>query len=119
MPITKLGEELMEKNAIISALYGGYKASNLSDDERNALIKKYNLGSDANLVIRNAGRGYLGGAIGGFAGSLPGAVAGALLGHPLIGAQLGGIAGAFAGTSHMANKYSKENAQKIMAQRNK
>lgn len=52
--------------------FGAIRASDLSDEERAKLIDYYNLPKDADLITRNAGRGWVGGTLGGLLGSMPG-----------------------------------------------
>lgn len=60
------------KTAVLSELIGGVqgfaRANSLNDDEQDQLKQKYNLSQDANLALRNTGRGVVGGAVGGALG---------------------------------------------------
>lgn len=115
-----------EAGADLGAAIGALRASKLSDEERAALKQHYGLADDASLGWRNAGRGSLGGVAGLIPGSIAGGVAGSALGklskHPLGGfigylggSALGGVAGGSLGALAATNKYSRGNAEKIMA----
>lgn len=108
------GEEGQEKTALLGTTIGAARASNLSDEERAALIKHYGLHSDASLGWRNAGRGFVGGNL----GALIGGAAGVLTKSPAL-SLLGHAAGFATGTKFMTDKYSKSNAQEIMNKRPK
>jgi hypothetical protein len=55
-------------NAILGGLSGFMSSHFLDDDERRILRKEHGLSPDANLVVRNTGRGITGGAAGSIAG---------------------------------------------------
>ena len=92
---------------VTAAIVGGVRASNLSDDEKRQLRARYGLDSDANLTVRNAGRGIVGGGLGALGGLALGAlVPGA---GRAAGMTLGSVLGGAAGTHFATNKYSKKN----------
>ena len=107
----------MKKTAIIDALVGAVRAGNLSDNEMDKLRKKYGLDDDANLVLRNVGRGMIGGMGGAALGRLASnalvasAVSSAMKGGMPTGrlllAELAPLAGFGIGTKLMTDKYSK------------
>lgn len=98
----------LEKRAFLDAVLGTIRAANLTDEEKGQLKKKYGLKDDANLVLRNTGRGAAGGALGILASSpavlamlmYPGKVPQALPGLTMNAASL-------VGAKLMTDKYSK------------
>lgn len=111
--LTKNAYDLtMEKVA-----FGMIRALNLSEEERRALIDHYGLPEDAELPIRNAGRSAV--------GFIPGAAlyeagrASIARGNTGMGATaaLGGLGLAGYGSWKASDKYSKGNAQRILATR--
>ena len=79
MAITKIGEALIKKanpyvlpTVALGSILGAARAGTLSEKEKAAMRKKYNLDDDANLTLRNAGRGAVGTAAGGLLGTLVG-----------------------------------------------
>jgi len=120
MAITKLGKEMLKelkKEAFVDPIIGAVRAGNLNDAERKALIKHYGLDNDANLVLRNAGRGILGGSTGSMVGAIAGGILGAKLGKPMAGSTLGAISGWGLGLKGMTDKYSKARAQELLKKR--
>lgn len=111
---TKTAAELMDKKAFI----GAWRAGNLSGAEADALRSHYGLAPDANLALRNIGRSSVGSAL----GSIPGVVTSALGASRRSPAlTLGGLAGSalgsLGGSVLATNKYSKGNAQRVMAEK--
>ena len=117
--LSELENEEQEKTAGFGAVIGADRVSNLSDEEKAALIRHYGLSNDAALGLRNAGRGQLGGIAGNLLGSAAGMAVGKLAGRPLTGALIGAPIGGMLGIKLMTDKYSKANAQEIMKQRSK
>ena len=103
---------------MIGALVGASRASNLTDKEKKALRKHYGLSEDANLAIRNVGRGILGSyggvGLGALAGGGISTLAGAPPGVSALAGMLGSLAGYGAGVKLMTDKYSKGNVKKIL-----
>ncbi len=126
----------LEKRAwIIGAGIGALRTSNLTDEEKDRLRERYGLSSDANLAVRNAGRGIAGMVLG--TAALPltvpgGALAGAApmialdtiaaktlpsriarrlsmatMALPVAGALAGGILPVAYLTKKLTDKYSK------------
>lgn len=121
--ITKAGSEMMEKIAFIpealAAATGYIRADKLTKREAAQLRERHGLDDDANLKLRNAGRGVAGAAGGGLVG---GYAAGQGLAYLLNSGRIktrGGAAGvgslaallalgSTAGGAYLAtNKYSK------------
>lgn len=143
--ITKIGISYLEALPIAT---GAARAANLDDNQRAVLRQHYGLDNDANLLVRNAGRGAVGDVIGSTLGGIAGAGAGAAFGTtalgksyekllvdsplskkfkplaalgvgiPMVtgaGAATGGFLGGLLGTKLMTDKYSRGNANKIIA----
>lgn len=105
---------------------GAARAMELSPLEANVLKQTYGLHPNADLASRNAWRSVAGGTIGQGVGALAGGIGGATLGGLLAGeggaAGLGMLAaapasilGALKGSMLATKKYSKEEAERIMA----
>ena len=93
---------------------GSFKTSELTDEERAKLIKKHHLRNDANLALRNIGRGYVGAGLGASAGALLGGGLSTAVGlateHPEIipaGISLSTLLGGLYGANKATNKYSR------------
>lgn len=108
---------IKEATGEIGAGMGALRSANLSDDEAQALREHYGLDDDSNLTLRNAGRGFLGGAGGSMAGGVVGGNAGQALlrsGHPVAGAgsaAAGVLGGGLLGANAATKKYSKGNKE--------
>lgn len=141
--ISKVGSEIIGLEKRASALrvariladpaIGVYRANNLSPEERKKLREKYLLAEDADLALRNAGRGIIGGMLGSVASFYPASLLYREGNEPLRhnyqecrhggelirdtfkhkafrGAGLGmGILGQLLGAKWMTDKYSKSN----------
>lgn len=103
--------------------YGGSRAAKLSPKEKKYLRKHYGLSDDADLGLRNAGRGVAGALIGGAVGTTAGVGFNKLLERinkvkspvgRLLGASGGGFVGSLAGEILATNKYSKSNYDKLV-----
>lgn len=110
---------LYKKAFLIQGGIGAVRAANLSDDEKNALRKHYGLSDDPNLMLRNAGRGVVGGLLGGGLGAAGGALLASRLRsmNPLLIPQLtigGALAGTLLGAAKATDKYSKGNVNRII-----
>lgn len=101
MAITKTAD-------ILGAGIGAYRSGSLSSQDADLLRRHYGLDEDSNLVVRNAGRGLLGG----WAGGAAGLGLGALTRNPQLTAA-GGLGGYIAGSSMATDKYSKGEARAI------
>lgn len=91
--------------------FGAGKARGLTDGDRDVLAAKYDLDSDANFMMRNAGRAIVGGAIGAIPGKLVHFFSGTPTGKSL--GALASIGGAVWNANDWADKYTKDNAEKI------
>lgn len=87
-------------DAIIGPIVGAIRAEK-DPEKKRALARQHGLPDDANLTLRNAGRGFIGGGLGGVLGSRVG-------GLPL------GIAGAITGAILSTKKYSKSEGNKAL-----
>lgn len=115
MAITTIGIELLKKiaphQAKLGDLLGSSRVENLTKDERKALIKKYNLSDNWDLVLGNATRGAVGAGLGGIAGTGVGALLGTATCNPIafIGlSTLGNLAGITLGARKATEKYSRK-----------
>lgn len=112
--ITKTALDIINTiGAGTSALAGAYRASGLSEADKDALAAKYDMDSDANFMLRNAGRGMVGGAL----GTIPGAFVAGIgkgLGSPALTGlgYLGAAAGSLYGIKDWTDKYSKGAAER-------
>lgn len=69
--ITKTGMGLIDLVGMAgSGALGAYRANELNSEEADALKAKYDLDDDANLSIRNAGRGIFYGGLGALGGGM-------------------------------------------------
>ena len=77
VPFSPANPFMMPATTGILGVYGGYeKASQLTNAEKDILRKKYDMPSDANLTLRNIGRGITAGTIGGAGAGALGYLAG-------------------------------------------
>lgn len=109
--ITKVAISIAEAAAIgASGGLGDYKAHKLTEKQKKLLKQHYELDPDANLKMRNLGRGIVGYHL----GTVPGAIAGGLVsgGHPIAG-HLAAIGGGLLGAHLMTNKYSPKAADAL------
>ena len=100
-------------NALLGAIYGGYRGDSLTPEEKRALINHYGLRDDDSLVMRNIGRGFAGG----FVGALPGSIMNVFGGRNPVKNAIGSaltVAGGLYGAHKATNKYSKETARQLM-----
>lgn len=120
---TALAIDKVLEYSIPGAFSGAFRASTLSKEEKEALTREYGLDSEADLIGRNAARGY--------AGSLAGLLAGGAVFHPIgeavfgrnmkarvagsVGAGIGGGIGLLLST----RKYSKDRAEELLKERKK
>lgn len=112
MAITKLGNYL-EKKALFEM-----RTDMLTPEEKEALVEHYDLPRDAMLNARSAIRGALGSNLGGMLGGIAGVGAGLAFKRPLapaIGMGVGGLGGALLGEYLATNKYTSDNARRILA----
>ncbi len=96
---------------------GAFRTSRLTDDEKAKIKQKAGLKEDANLSVRNTGRGVAGAVLGALTlGSVPAFGAGVLAAAGKIkltkglmyGLSASSVAGAAVGTKLMTDKYSKK-----------
>lgn len=111
-------QRAMTKESALGAGIGMLRAGELTPEDKQLLCEEYGLPGDANMVARNAGRGYLGGLGGGLVGSALGVGVGKLLArkNPALGygaAIAGSLAGAGIGMGLATNKYSRRHADEI------
>lgn len=134
--ITKVGNELIKQAmpspgmlaAIGGVALGSQRAYNLSEDQKDALRAQYGINSGSfGLNLRNSTRGALGALTGGGVGTIVGGMAsgmadaargGAGMANPRV-ALATGILGAALGGWKATNKYSKGNADAMLARMDK
>lgn len=104
--ITKTGAEMV-KEASLGITMGLARASNLTPEERGALEKEYGLPEGADLALRNAARGFVGGSL----GLLGGHAVSKLIGRK---SRIPALIGAVMASKLMTDKYGVGNARKIM-----
>lgn len=113
--ITKTGSSMV-KEALLGAVIGDVRANNLSSDQRATLEEEYGLPANASLGWRNAGRGFVGSNLGSLGANL---LASAVTkGNGRFG-PFPGIAGGLIGAKLMTDKYSRGNAERILARKRK
>lgn len=134
--ITKTGNEMVKQAmpspitlaAIGGAALGSQRAYNLSEDQQDALRAQYNINSGSlGINLRNATRGALGALTGGGVGSMIGAMASGMADAARGNAGIpnpktilaSGILGAALGGWKATNKYSKGNADAMLARMEK
>lgn len=117
--LTKIGQEVEKVAGLAGGITGLVRASNLSPEQREALIKEYQLSENASLVGRNLGRGVLGNIGGASLGSGVGMALGSLGGSrgATLGSGLGALIGAIYGSKKSTDKYSVGRANKILNRR--
>lgn len=118
--MTKSAGTLIKNAFLLGTLFGGVTSSNLSDRQREVLRRHYGLEEDANLTLRNMGRGILGeyaGQLGGLAVfGLPLAYSAGRATPHVPSALLSGagiVASPFLGSYLATRKYSAGNAKKV------
>lgn len=134
--ITKIGSELVKQAmpspsvlaAIGGATLGSQRAYNLSEDQQDALRAQYGINSGSlGLNLRNSARGALGAVTGGAVGTVLGGIASGVANtargrvgrvNPRV-ALATGILGAALGGWKATDKYSKGNADAMLARMDK
>lgn len=108
--LTKSATAITKQALLAPLLMGGLRASSLTEEQKEALRKKYHLASGDSLELRNFGRGVAGDIGGGLLGT--GLTLAALASRNPTLAGLGllaPLAGSLGGTWLATNKYSRSN----------